>query len=491
MKTLKNHKNQASLDMDSIKKVLNTANMKVVFRQKSLFSALLLSLALNTQAGWMDDWVDQSTSSGPNYFEGQKRGYFSGGSYSARYRNSNDYLFSIQKPRLKSGCGGVDLFMGGFSFLDPEYLMQKMQRAIQAAPAIAFDLALKELSPSISSAIGKFEAIINQLNDLQMNECAMSKEIVTALSGRYESQSGGFSEIASLFDTKQSAEASSAKNYTHSKEQQQSNNNRPTQPQSEGIKGCSAEFKKVFAKNGSLLKHVAEQKGLEQYADYMRAYLGDVIISYSDNQYSHRVIEPCSQVKVDDMDEILTGNAFIKPENGGACTRANDQGLLEVVDSLMHSIALKIRSKRGNYTSNEINFLSSIPAPVFKALNTSAQINNIDFQISVLREPTARAMSYAIVHDLVNKIYELTRLSNQTAKQANNGATDEFCEPAILGQIMDVVNDLKVEAIKLSLEIKKAQAEQIRLYVDNINFNSALKNQGSGMQSNTNQGSIK
>jgi hypothetical protein len=34
-----------------------------------------------------------------------------------------------------------------------------------------------------------------------------------------------------------------------------------------------------------VLEHIADTKGLSQYADYMRAYLGDVIINYADNQY--------------------------------------------------------------------------------------------------------------------------------------------------------------------------------------------------------------
>ena len=54
----------------------------------------------------------QKTETSPGYFEGEKRGYATGGSISARWGMSNDHLFSVEAPRFKVGCGGIDLFMG-------------------------------------------------------------------------------------------------------------------------------------------------------------------------------------------------------------------------------------------------------------------------------------------------------------------------------------------------------------------------------------------
>src|SRR5208283_5539131 len=52
------------------------------------FNVLKWSVILGpdiSYAGWINDWIAQKTESGPAYFEGQKRGYFTGGSYSARF----------------------------------------------------------------------------------------------------------------------------------------------------------------------------------------------------------------------------------------------------------------------------------------------------------------------------------------------------------------------------------------------------------------------
>ena len=57
---------------------------------KSIVVLVIIALLLSPlgpdgpMAGWVDDWLQQKTETSPGYFEGQKRGYFTGGSFSAR-----------------------------------------------------------------------------------------------------------------------------------------------------------------------------------------------------------------------------------------------------------------------------------------------------------------------------------------------------------------------------------------------------------------------
>ncbi|WP_237384784.1 conjugal transfer protein TraH [Yersinia enterocolitica] len=68
----------------------------------------------------------------------------------------------------------MDAFLGGFSFLDPDYLVEKAQRAMQAAPYVAFDMALKTMCKECADTLGKIEQITNFLNGIQLNECALA-----------------------------------------------------------------------------------------------------------------------------------------------------------------------------------------------------------------------------------------------------------------------------------------------------------------------------
>jgi conjugative transfer pilus assembly protein TraH len=73
---------------------------------------------------------------------------------------------------LNIGCGGIDIFWGGFSFLNFEYLVTLAQRMIQVAPYIAFKIALETISQQLAGNVDQAKQIINLLNTLQFNECA-------------------------------------------------------------------------------------------------------------------------------------------------------------------------------------------------------------------------------------------------------------------------------------------------------------------------------
>ena len=128
-------------------------------RMLKFFSILLIAALVipgTARAGWVDDWLAQNTSNPPDYFAGQKRGYYSGGSFSARWPNNATYPVTVEPPRIRSGCGGIDIFLGGFSFLNFEYLVQKLQRILMSGGAVAFDLALKTLFEPCSTSIKSF-----------------------------------------------------------------------------------------------------------------------------------------------------------------------------------------------------------------------------------------------------------------------------------------------------------------------------------------------
>src|SRR3546814_8144056 len=81
---------------------------------------------------------------------------------SGRVDVHNDYLMSLSLPKVKAGCGGIDMFLGGMSFLDPDYLVQKLESILQAAPAVAFQYLLETLDEKMGNIISKMEAATNR-----------------------------------------------------------------------------------------------------------------------------------------------------------------------------------------------------------------------------------------------------------------------------------------------------------------------------------------
>ncbi|MCP4339036.1 MAG: hypothetical protein GY799_09170, partial [Desulfobulbaceae bacterium] len=99
-------------------------------------SVIFLSPPVIGSAAWVDDWLQQKTTTSPNHFSGQQRGYYSGGSFNARWPNTSTYPVTVEMPRVKSGCGGIDVFMGGFSFMNTDYLVDKLQGILTNAAAV-------------------------------------------------------------------------------------------------------------------------------------------------------------------------------------------------------------------------------------------------------------------------------------------------------------------------------------------------------------------
>src|SRR3546814_17290635 len=69
---------------------------------------------------WAESCFDNVTYTSPGSFEDQTRGYLTAGGMSGRVDVHNDYLMSLSLPMVKAGCGGIDMFLGGMSFLDPD-----------------------------------------------------------------------------------------------------------------------------------------------------------------------------------------------------------------------------------------------------------------------------------------------------------------------------------------------------------------------------------
>jgi hypothetical protein len=141
----------------------------------------VLFLAGTSWGSWMDDWFDQSTTMNPSSYKGQQRNYATAGGVSARWKGTSDYPISISGPRLNSsGCGGIDLFMGSMSFVDPEYLVDKLQNIASGAAVIALQVGLKTLNEPLATAIENTEHMLDSLNQLQFDDCSTSKTLVTA-----------------------------------------------------------------------------------------------------------------------------------------------------------------------------------------------------------------------------------------------------------------------------------------------------------------------
>lgn len=150
-------------------------------RKNFLFIALLASLLTSptlARADWFSNLTDNLHSNSPTAWEGQKRGYFTGGGFSLRVKTSREPLLNLQAPRISAGCGGIDSFWGSFAYLSPEYLVQMFQNILSAAPGYAFKLALQQLCDPCDDVMSSLQALSQAINAAAMDECGTAQALV-------------------------------------------------------------------------------------------------------------------------------------------------------------------------------------------------------------------------------------------------------------------------------------------------------------------------
>ncbi len=469
------------------------------------FNVLKWSVILGpdiSYAGWVNDWIAQKTESGPAYFEGQKRGYFTGGSYSARFNMTNDSLVTIQKPFIKSGCGGIDLFMGGFSFLNPEYLVKKLQNIMTAAPAVAFSVALNTISPEINQELSKFSSMIDELNKLQLNDCQAGKAIGTYAAD--EMMGKGDEANAALSNWAQNSGASTL--YTDVKGLFSSNGGNPNgsgaQQMPNYLSGCSSDIQNLFGTSGFMLDKITKNgyySYLQSYVPVIRAYIGDVSIHVDptgNNPIPTIVYYPPNCGQAFDVESFVSGGQYVMTTDTGVdppsatCAAASASGdtnanVTQYVNTELQTI-MNNMAHRQAHGSTELTFIKTIPVPVYAALVTAQSVDpsSSGALSQPLTDMIAKLYGFRILRDLLQVTYNIAAKSqyvahaNQSGPSGNANTSSKTCQLSLLADLPSALKQMTTESNKaertMQESVKIAMAMQTGIidtakYLSNFN----------------------
>lgn len=136
---------------------------------------------LNT---FVDDLGGAASSTSPTAFEGQGYRYLNGGQVYVRVPNQQVNLYGYRAPNYNAGCSGIDMFGGGFSFLDAGELVQVPKDVGSNAASYAFMLALRTISSQISNTLGENFDWMLKNQGMSFNTCERAQwSVNSALSG--------------------------------------------------------------------------------------------------------------------------------------------------------------------------------------------------------------------------------------------------------------------------------------------------------------------
>lgn len=392
--------------------------MKIRHAYFLTIAILLLISALSTSAnaGWVDDWIDQKTETSPGYFKGQQRGYYTAGGFSARWYQGNDYLFTAEPPRVKYGCGGIDVNLGAFSLLeDPDYLMNKFERIIGPAVAsYAFDIALDTLCPQCAKAMKSLESISDMLNQIQINDCQASQVLVAKTFGKEDAP-----KYRAAVDSWEAMTQGVEDSWHEIKEGWQENNDKPLTNDADKITGCPGELRSIFDgySGKSILQVSSEMRGYpDSYMDLARGLVGDVIIESRDQgngniSFIPKEIPPCPQNKTMSTEGFLKGSIYARPSTGGDCYQVNDANreLAQWAQQTLEQIADNIRND-APLTAAQQSFIDSFPLPIYSTLKSAVKTNQEEMVVVMFADIAARGYAFGMLSDLYEMIGSNIRL---------------------------------------------------------------------------------
>ncbi len=166
-----------------------------------------LSMPSKTHASGLDEalnWLFMSATTEPRAYESQRRMGFVGGAVMARTPIRSLNIISFAPPRLDAGCGGIDLFLGSFSFINMDQFVQFLRAIAANAVGLAFKAALNAISPQLEAIISKLETLVNNMNRTFRNSCEVTKNMGAMLSGvgsLWDSVKQAASDVGNLFKT--------------------------------------------------------------------------------------------------------------------------------------------------------------------------------------------------------------------------------------------------------------------------------------------------
>ncbi|BAK66673.1 sex pilus assembly protein TraH [Sphingobium sp. SYK-6] len=432
---------------------------------RRLISTLVLIVASCGQTvpahaqGWAESWFDNVTYTSPGSFEDQTRGYVTAGGMSGRVDVHDDYLMSLTLPKVKAGCGGIDMFLGGMSFLDPDYLVQKLETILQAAPAVAFQYLLETLDEKMGNIISKMEAATNFLNSIQVNDCRLANRMVQIAKGD-DNMSGIVEEMTGY----KSIREGYANSWQQSREKIQANKGNPTEDLKDALANCPAEVTDIF-KTGSLLAHAAARVGASDWAGVMRARVGDVYMRWDANDKVplFSAIPACPRQDTESADDFLTGRvptrALNIPATAADCSvNGAGRGALILARERMEAISVKIRT-RAALTTEEKQFVANVRTlPVYRLLEWGVRQGLTDSVIADTDELVALTLAYQMLNDLTRSID--FALQNAERGVTTAGAADaentNICQTRILTKGIEQLRELRDEVLRQRAQMRQS-----------------------------------
>ncbi|MDR0665574.1 MAG: conjugal transfer protein TraH [Helicobacteraceae bacterium] len=162
------------------------------YKSFSRFAFVFILSSVSLFASSLSDQIQSAfdgayvQSEGVMRFSSQTRGYYTFGHTRIRFEPPSVIRpFSAQAPSYNVGCNGIDIGLGGISYINADELVNKLKGMSGAASAFFFEAALSTLCKDCLTILNKLEDFANAINALNFDSCAAAKAVGTHFGNKF------------------------------------------------------------------------------------------------------------------------------------------------------------------------------------------------------------------------------------------------------------------------------------------------------------------
>ncbi|PAV11594.1 hypothetical protein CBG25_00285 [Arsenophonus sp. ENCA] len=111
-------------------------------------------------------------------WQGQAAGYLTGGSLFLRNPVRQIQLISGTLTEVKSGCSGIDAYLGSFSFINSDQIKVMAKQILSNGAGYAFDLASETALPQVKAVKDYLQKLAADINNMNISTCQAAQGIV-------------------------------------------------------------------------------------------------------------------------------------------------------------------------------------------------------------------------------------------------------------------------------------------------------------------------
>lgn len=381
-----------------------------------------------------------TTTTTPGAFEGQTRGYLTGGGMSLRFPQASLDLTSINLPKVRAGCEGIDLYLGAFSYINADQLIAKLRAIGSASLGYAFQLALEAISPQISGIIKHFENVTERINNLNLSSCQAARALVDATGLPEKIRS---SQIGRCTGSRTASGASP--DYSAARQACAAD-------PSTGVVGDAEDQAQGRRDRNYLWEALSNLSGVDEPSRELILSTLGTVVAVNDQVISWQPIVS--------FDQFVDGGNITRYDCTSDClvqatvSEPTATGLTELVRQRLEGILDQVRIRQALSAAN-INFVSAAPLPLYRMVNALSTLTPAvaDSYLAQWAEPLALLMAQHWV--------------DTTARQARRALSvakvESAVQEAIERQIAETQEDIRtrVQRTRFVMDSIRVEVEML------------------------------